>query len=78
MYAMRRDLGADILRDTGSHAASAEVLGHSPEINARNYATFEDERSVNLAADVEARRVREAIERRKKARESRGGQGGGA
>ena len=54
MYALRRDMGADVLRMTGSHAESAEVLGHSPEINARHYASFEDERTVELARRVAA------------------------
>jgi integrase len=68
LYAMRRDMGADILRRTGSHAESAEILGHSPAMNARHYATFENERAVKLATDVEAARMREAVERRRKAR----------
>jgi integrase len=56
LYGLRRDMGADILRLTGSHAESAEVLGHSPEINARHYASFEDARAVELAKAVAARR----------------------
>ena len=56
LYGLRRDMGADILRLTGSHAESAEVLGHSPEINARHYASFEAERAVALAKAVAERR----------------------
>ncbi len=56
LYGLRRDMGSDILRLTGSHAESAEVLGHSPEINARHYASFEAERSVELAKAVAERR----------------------
>ena len=57
LYALRRDMGADILRDTGSHARSAEVLGHSPEINARHYASFAEGHATELAERIaEARR----------------------
>jgi integrase len=56
LYGLRRDMGADILRLTGSNAESAEVLGHSPEINARHYASFEAERTVELAKAVADRR----------------------
>jgi integrase len=56
LYGLRRDMGADVLRLTGSHAESAEVLGHSPEINARHYANFEAERAVELAKAVAERR----------------------
>jgi integrase len=52
LYALRRDLGSDILRLTGSHAESAEVLGHSPSMNARLYASFEERRVVDLAEKV--------------------------
>jgi integrase len=56
LYGLRRDMGADILRLTGSHAEIAEVLGHSPEINARHHASFEAERTVELAKAVAERR----------------------
>ena len=56
LYGLKRDMGADILRLTGSHAESAEVLGHSPEIDARHYASFEVERTVELAKAVAERR----------------------
>ncbi|HEY2158375.1 MAG TPA: hypothetical protein VGH33_22285 [Isosphaeraceae bacterium] len=56
-----RAAGGDILRLTGSHAESAEVLGHSPEINARHYASFEAARATDLARAVaEARKGRPA------------------
>jgi integrase len=53
-YQLRRDLGADILRATGSYAQSAEVLGHSVAMNERHYSSFEDEKSV-LVAEVAAK-----------------------
>jgi hypothetical protein len=52
LFGLRRDMGADVLRLTGSHAESAEVLGHSPETNARHFASFEAERTVELAKAV--------------------------
>lgn len=56
-YQLRRDLGADILRATGSYAESAEVLGHSVAMNEKYYSSFEDERSVRVAEiAAEARR----------------------
>lgn len=56
LYGLRRDMGADVLRLTGSHAESAEVLGHSPEINAKYYASFEADRAVDLTRRVLERR----------------------
>lgn len=56
LYQLRRDVGADILRLTGSHAESAEVLGHSAEVNAKYYASFENRRAVGLAEKLEKSR----------------------
>jgi integrase len=56
LYQLRRDLGADILRLTGSYAESAEVLGHSVAMNSRHYSSFEDERAVRRANEVAAHR----------------------
>jgi integrase len=56
LYQLRRDLGADILRMTGSYAESAEVLGHSAATNERNYSSFEDGRAVELADKASAAR----------------------
>jgi integrase len=56
LYGLRRDMGSDILRLTGSYAESAEVLGHSPEMSRRHYASFEEERAVELARAVAERR----------------------
>lgn len=56
LYQLRRDVGSDILRDTGSHALSAEVLRHSPEVNRRNYSSFEAGRAVQLADRLEEKR----------------------
>ena len=52
LYALRRDLGAEILRIRGSHADSAEVLGHSPEMNARHYASFATDHALSLTEQV--------------------------
>ena len=52
LYALRRDLGAEILRLRGSHADSAEVLGHSPEMNARHYASFAHDHALSLTEQV--------------------------
>lgn len=52
LYAMRRDLGAEVLRLRGSHADSAEVLGHSPEMNARHYDSFAHDHSLSLTEQV--------------------------
>lgn len=57
LYGLRRDMGSDILRLTGSYDQSAEVLGHSPEMSRRHYAHFEEARAVDLAnAVAEARK----------------------
>ena len=56
LYGLRRDMGSDILRLTGSYAESAEVLGHSPEMSRRHYASFEEARAVDLAKAVVERR----------------------
>lgn len=65
LYAFRRDMGADVLRMTGSHAASAEVLGHSVAINERYYSSFADEYAVDLAKRVEESRkaAKEGVEK---------------
>jgi len=56
--AYRRDMGADVLRMTKSHAASAEVLGHSVAVNERHYSSFAEEYAVELARGVaEARKA---------------------
>ena len=52
LYALRRDLGADILRLRGSHADSAEVLGHSPEMNAKHYASFAHDHALSLTEQI--------------------------
>jgi integrase len=56
LYQLRRDLGADILRLTGSYAHSAEVLGHSAAMNERHYSSFEDRKAVDLAEAAAVRR----------------------
>jgi integrase len=56
LYAYRRDMGADVLRMTGSFAASAEVLGHTVAMNERYYSSFTEEYPVNLAREVEEKR----------------------
>ena len=61
LYQLRRDVGADVLRMTGSHAESAEVLGHSPEVNARHYASFEANRAADLAERMERRRAESGV-----------------
>ncbi len=52
LYALRRDLGADVLRLRGSHADSAEVLGHSPEMNAKHYASFARDHALSLTEQI--------------------------
>lgn len=67
LYAYRRDMGADVLRMTGSYSASAEVLGHTTTMNERAYSSFEEEYPVKLAREVAERR--KAMERERKAME---------
>jgi hypothetical protein len=45
-------MGADVLRLTKSHAASAEVLGHSVAVNERHYSSFAEEYALELARRV--------------------------
>lgn len=59
LYQLRRDLGADVLRMTGSHSQSAEVLGHSPTVNARHYSSFADSHATSLADRVD--RIRRGL-----------------
>lgn len=56
LYALRRDLGADLLRDGASYADVAEVLGNSAAVSERHYASFGSEHAVNLAERVAERR----------------------
>ena len=56
MYSFRRDLGADVLRDGGSYADVAEVLGNSAAVAERHYASYDSSHAVNLARKVEEKR----------------------
>lgn len=62
MYQLRRDMGADVLRATGSHSESANVLGHSVAVNERYYSSFEADRAVERVDEI-ARLRREAAPR---------------
>jgi integrase len=56
LYQLRRDLGADILRETGSYADSAEVLGHSAAMSERHYASFAETHAVSLVDKIATKR----------------------